>query len=306
MIRRSPAENYIKYLLLHPEGYTDEDIQVALQDAHLDYPGDRFVSRLRRRLRPPKPFYPMNPGHHPSFMFLVSQKLHKLFHPDDATAEAFRLLESPEAKKFIEAMYIVREPEHVMARRLEDMGIKATERGLKRYQHIFWNLKNLDSNELYALISSRPEAMMDDDSPMGRARVKAYKRLYYNDPRMLAISAGSRDLGAMAVMMRMGYMPDKIQVVRLLKAAQASLASKLVTESAGSGPQLPAAVRDMSVALRNVCDMLTEMGSATDDWRRDMQILAMETDGTEVLHYEDLPAGELPAPIEETAGGRSY
>ena len=46
MIRHSPAELYVKYLVCHPDGYTTDAIRDIVRGQDLDYPSDDYVDRI--------------------------------------------------------------------------------------------------------------------------------------------------------------------------------------------------------------------------------------------------------------------
>ncbi len=102
MIRRSPAEVYLKYLILHPKRFQDSGILEACEYAQLDGVNARYISRLRGQLPVPKDFAPFDKNHWPSQSFLIKQGLHSIFFPDSHGKKAFELLKLARIKEFIE------------------------------------------------------------------------------------------------------------------------------------------------------------------------------------------------------------
>src|SRR5258706_11783590 len=110
MFLRSPAEFFIKYLLVHPRRYTVEDIQRLLDKVDLPFVSVAYVEGLRERLAPPDPFRPWERLHSSSQRFLSRERLQRLFFRDKAMDRAQRILETPRAKEFAETMLLTRAP----------------------------------------------------------------------------------------------------------------------------------------------------------------------------------------------------
>jgi len=155
MIRRSPAEVYIKYLILHPRKYSNEDIKEILDYVQLDYIGDWYVDKLRGELRPPNPFYPFDRRHKLSRRFLLTNGLIWIFHPDPPGLKAFKILEKPRVKEFVESMVTVGAPSVAIAASVtRTRNFPCDARTIDRYNDFFWNVELVDSTELRAVSST--------------------------------------------------------------------------------------------------------------------------------------------------------
>jgi hypothetical protein len=296
MIRRSPAEYYIKYLLLHPDDYGDGDIERTLREHHLDYPSGDYLARLRSRMRPPKPFYPMNDRHQPSFKYLVIEKVHTLFHPDRRTHAALDILNTPRVKEVVEVMAIVGDPPALTVTRLRKMGLGEYKTAdILRYQHFFWNVSLVDATELRALMTKRVDDMALDDpnNPGSVVAYKAMKRAQYNDSRFDAVNSPCSALSAMRLQIRFGYMPDRIDTTRL-----AGLGAHVCGLAAGEaplvgGPKAAQNARDYAIAAKNLAELRQMLGAPDESIRKDLYALGVQTASAEdVPHIDSLTEGD--------------
>ncbi len=89
---RSPAELYIKYLIVHPDGFNDLLIKTALEEQDLVYLDEAYLASLRARCVPPNPFQPNNPRHPKSHRFLIAENIRSLFLQTSHTKLAFKIL----------------------------------------------------------------------------------------------------------------------------------------------------------------------------------------------------------------------
>jgi len=143
---RSPAEYYLKYLVAHPDKLTDADIEDRCLDEGLDFIGKDYIKRLRKKCKPPEPFYPDNGAHVPSITFLSEQRLWDLFQRSVPMKMALEVLEKPRAKEFVETMILTGVPPSAICAYVSHRcGTYCTPEGLALYRHYFWNIDLLDS-----------------------------------------------------------------------------------------------------------------------------------------------------------------
>ena len=126
MIRHSPCEVYIKYLLSHVGGYGDEDVIQILRLKQLDFIGPSYLQRLRSDLLVPTTFRPHDRRHRPSARFLSTHQLHYLYHPDGAMEIARKVLHNPRAKEAMETMLITADPPALIADSMTSLGASRT------------------------------------------------------------------------------------------------------------------------------------------------------------------------------------
>jgi len=282
MIRRSPAEFYIKYLLVHPDGYSDEDVEQTLKEHQLDNPGGGYLPRLRKRLKVPTPFYPYNDQHPFSWRFLMREKLFPLFHPDHRMLSALNILHKPRAKEAVEAMTLVNDPPALICHRLLSLGVRIDVKDLQRYQHFFWNTQLVDSTEMRALLTVRVDEMfLDGEDAANQVRAGAMKQANYIDPRWLAARSPIPAVAALLNQMRFGYMPDRIDLARLVNAAASTAAVRVLEELGSAHPMSGKNAHHFSDVATNMFNMLELIGSPDEDFRKNLTVLGLETEELE-------------------------
>lgn len=297
MIRRSPAEYYIKYLLLLPDNLTDDDVVRTLREHHLDYPGCGYLSRLRASLRPPKPFYPMVETDLASYKFLQRHKVHRLFFRDAHVTTALELLGNARAKEVIESMILVEEPVFTTCTRLRRFGFDVHPKAVEYYEHFFMNTKLVDPTEMRALIALRVEdiALLGDDKETA-IRYRAMKQAMYNDPRYMAVNAPVPALAAMRLQMRHGLKPNRLDHARLAEGVR--MAALIAAEEAmlRGSPKAAMEARDYSVVAANMHALLQENGSEGSDLRK--ELIALGNDESTVPTIKQLTSGNFTDSID--------
>ena len=292
MIRSTPAEKYLEYLLSHPAGYSDDDIVGIMQLKQLDFLGPRYFERLRGGLRVPSPFHPENTFHRPSSRFLTAHKLLYLYHPDDAMREAFAVLESPRAKEMLETMLISRDSDALCAHRLNALLPKTTPRAVERYRHFFFNIDLVDGIELQALMRLRSDFVPENSDRYDDQVRAALKKTSYQDPRRVLASHPLPQLAGMMNQMRMGFMPCRAELGKLVALAQQASAVRTVsTMMTQYGPQAASEARDWALTTKLLGEVSADIGRPDADLQRDLQALALRTESSEVPHISVLTDG---------------
>lgn len=208
MVRRSPAEYYLKYLISHPDRYQDEVIAQMCADKGLDYLGPDYLDRLKARTIPPCPFHPYDTTHFSSQHFLNKHRIRSLYFKDDATRDALRILEVPKLKEFSEAMILVGAPNEVIARGTRKVcpAVPISAPGLERFRHFFWNVDLLDFTEIRALLEKRGDSV----DP-------CYKKAFKKDSRRIAAELPFSPLTALMAQLRMGITPVGVNFAELME-----------------------------------------------------------------------------------------
>jgi len=301
MIRRSPAEYYIKYLLLHPNNYSDEDVEQALHQYHLDFPGGTYLVRLRRQLERPRPFFPYDELHAPSYKFIVQHKVLYAFHQDDDMRAALKVLDRPKAKEIVETMTITQDPTLLICHRLESVGVRLSTKGLNRYTHFFWNLDLVDSTELRALLEMRfRQTMFEGENARDTARGLAMKRSGYIDPRWLAVNAPDAPTASLMNQIREGYLPSQFDVSKLMSSTADLAVVRARHELLSGAPDSAARARDYSVVAQNMLALLEVIGSPTESLFKDINQLGIELKHAEnkVKNISQLTDGNFSADVQ--------
>lgn len=293
MIRRSPCEVYIKYLLSHPDGRSVELVRSLVRSQQLDYPSDAYAKRLQSELIRPSTYIPYDKTHRPSAQFLRKHKLVGFYHPDRACAEAHRLLTLPRAKELIETMTIAGDGDAAIVFRLRGLGVHTQVEALQRYRTFYWDLELVDSTELRGLLNLRHEHMtwgsnVTDDDRMQKAALAKVTR---KDPRKMAADMPISPMAGLFNQMRMGYMPSKIELARLAATARTAAVMRVAESTIEGGQYAAAAGRDWSIVAKEMTSLIKDIGDPDATLSKQLQTLAIETETTDVPHIKQLSGG---------------
>lgn len=317
MIRRSPAELYIKYLLLHPGKYTNEQVMEIMRFAQLDSLGEWYLERLRASLHPPAPFHPFDASHGPTNKFLLQVGLKGLFQPDREGKRAFSILEKPRAKEFIESMIAVNAPHHAIADALcKQYRIECTQDTVDRYRAFFWNVDLLDSTELRAIIQLRVDSLENDSNPEVKKQHAAVKRAFYKDARKIAADMPFSPMSALSAQMRMGIAPSKIDLAKVLDQSMNITAIRMFEAVINNDRGDSTRALDFAGVLEKISKTLEVVVKPDEDLRKELSAIAMRTDDAKVPTIHQLSNGrhtaevakmemtnELPAEFDDGEGG---
>lgn len=293
MIRRSPAELYIKYLIVHPDSYTDDAIRDIVRGQQLDYIGHGYLQQLRKKMRIPVPFYPNNRLHSSSKRLLILHKILGFFHPDEEALAAHHLLQKPRAKELIETMTISGESHALIIHRLRDLGLTTTMRAVKRYCDFYWNISLVDSTELRALLRMRVEHLRYRDDgmeplPEQRLQMFAMNKVQYQDPRRIMIDMPVTAMAGLMNRMRMGMMPSQVELARLVTATCVAASVRCFETTMAGGPQGALQAVGYATVAKTMSDMIADLGSPDIELQKELQQLALTTDDSMVPYIGEL------------------
>jgi hypothetical protein len=298
MFLRSPAEFYIKYLLVHPRRHTVEDIQRLLETTDLPFVSVAYVEGLRERLVPPDPFRPWERMHTPSQRFLSRERLQRLFLRDKAMDRAQRILETPRAKEFAETMLLTHAPRAAIAAAItKHRGVLCTPEAIDLYAHFYWNVDLLDSVAMRTLLQLRYEQLAQREDADGQALALAAKKASYQDPRKLAADLPFSPLAAMLVQMRMGMMPAKIEVSQRMEAARnlAVVRTEECLHYATPADAQRAVNYAMTAKIMN--ELLEVVQKPDDQLREQLSVITLRTDDKPIPSLAELGAGKHTADL---------
>lgn len=292
MIRRSPAEVYLKYLILHPKRYTDAQITEICQFAQVDYLGNWYLSRLRATLTPPKPFFPFDPNHQRSAHFLYMNGLHPIFHADDAARKAFKILELPRVKEFVEASLISGAPEEAIALMLtRRFRFTCTPVTVERFRSFFWDLQLLDATELRALLQLRYAQLENHPDPEIKKQYDLMKRAYYNDSRKSAADLPFSPISAMLSQMKMGIMPSNLDVAVIIEQARKFAAIRTTEELMSNGKGASGNALNFSIVAEKMTTVLKDIAKPDEDLQKQLASIALRTSDDAIPTIHALTAG---------------
>jgi hypothetical protein len=298
MIRRSPAELYIKYLLLHPRQYTDEQITEILKFAQLDVLGGWYLERLRGNLHPPEPFHPFDATHASSCKYLLLNGLKALFHPDRSGKKAFEILERPRIKEFVEAMISVNAPHAAISGAVsKQYKFDCTVEVIDRYRAFFWNVELLDSTELRAIIQLRVDSLEEDSNPEVRKQHAAVKRAFYKDARKTAADMPFSPMSALSAQMRMGITPSLLDLAKVIEQSRRVTAVRVYEAVTNNDRGDSTRALDFASVLEKLTNTLEMVVKPDENLRKELNAIAMRTDDARIPTIHQLSHGRHTAEV---------
>lgn len=293
MIRRSPCEYYLKYLVVHPDKYTNEYITTVCERQQLDVLGDWYLDILRVKYVPPVPFYPSDSLHNKSQRFLFKEKIQQLFLPDEDMRRTLELLDRPRAKEFVEASLVSGAPEELIAHALgPQRKFVCTEKAIHYYRHFFWNIELVDTTELKALLQLRvPNAEQITDGQKKRA-ASALHKVLKEDPRVIAASLPQSPLTALMSQMRMGLMPRNLNLGDVVEATRRMAAVRALEAVSRDDAFASKRALEYTMVARNMTEMLEMIVRPDDRLREELSTIALRTEEGPVPYIHELSEGE--------------
>lgn len=293
MIRRSPAEHYLKYLVVHPDAHTNDQIREIVGELQLDFVGNAYIDRLRSGLTAPTPFYPAQLRHTSSQRFLIKERIQGLFHPDEDTKRALEVLEKPRVKEFVEAMSLSGAPPQAIAYGLRSQRqFSCTSVAVERYQHYFWNLQFIDSTDTRALLQMRLETAASSKDPEIQAQLTALKKARYNDPRVIAADLPASPLTALMSQMRMGLMPSSGQLSQVLETLRTAAAIRALEATLSGGPDDSVRALNFSGVVRVATETLEQVARPDEELNQKLGALLLRTEPAPVPLIHQLSQGQ--------------
>jgi ribosomal protein L20 len=308
MIRRSPCERYLVYLIVHGDAYTNDQIREIIHELQLDFVGNWYIERLRATVLPPSPFYPTDPLHSASQRFLLRERIRDLFHPNDEVRLALKVLELPRVKEFIEAMVLSGAPDAAITYALGvQRGFRCTNAVLERYKHYFWNTELLDSTDMRALLRLRVEAAQHSKEPEIQMQMSALHKASFNDPRKVAADLPASPITALMSQMRMGLMPSSIELSKVLETLRAAASIRALEATLNGGPDDSLRALNYSGVVRVATETLEHVAKPDQELREDLGALTLRTEQIPPPVIHQLSSGHHtvdlePPPKEEVHG----
>lgn len=301
MIRHSPAEKYIEYLLVHPDQYSNDAIIKLLRLKQLDFLSPSYLDRLREGLRAPHPFRPQDRFHRPSMRFVTKHQLFYLFQPDKPMERALYILDNPRAKEVVETMLITDDPPGLISYRMKSLGMKCDTRAVERYRFFFFNTYLVDGTEMRALLYLRTHFVPEDSDEYEDQMRAALKKAAWRDPRRMVADHPVRPVASLLNQMRMGFMPSQLELGKLLVATRAVTATQIYSSTTVGGPRSAAESRDYAMTAKMLTELLQEIGSPDSELQRDLQLFALKTEQADIPYVGELPDGSYTVDVQPIA-----
>ncbi|WP_394831779.1 hypothetical protein LVJ94_35210 [Pendulispora rubella] len=296
---RSPAEFYIKFLIVSPENYENDAIEKKLEWTGLDFISQEYVDGLRDSLAPPRPFHPRDPLHDKSQRFLYREGLRALFFPDDDMRMAQNVLGKRRAKEFIETMLLSHAPLGAIAMGVTRYrGVGCSPRAIELYRHFYWNVDLLDGPEVRTLLELRYQKLLRSDKPVDKALAAAAKKA--RDPRQMAAELPFSPLGAMLAQMRMGIVPRDIRVAERVVAAR-NLAVIRAEECLYASAAKDAA--NYAITAKIMTELLETVQNPDDQLRAELSTITLRVDSAPVPTLHELTRGLHTVDLQPSADG---
>lgn len=287
MLRHSPAEFYIKYLIVHPSGHDDARVKELLDEVQLDSINEEYIKKLRATCTPPYPFYPSDPLHRPSQRFLMKEKLQGLFSLDESTKRAIDALKSPRVKEFIESMVLSGASSVLIASALTNQkNFACTSLSIDKYKHFFWNIDLVDTTEMRALLALRASQPDENEKYEDRVVKAALYRASFDDPRRVAADLPNAPLVALMSQMRMGFMPRQIDLAKVLEATQKAAAIRALEATLRGAPRDSTRALEFSTVTKMMGEVLETVVKPDERLREELATIALRTEegGVPIIH----------------------
>lgn len=304
MIKHSPAENYLKYLLAHPGCYDDLYIRDVARELGLDILGDWYMQWLRQRVKPPSPFYP-EANHRPSVLFMQREQLTSAFVPDDAMNQAMRILSRPRPRETLETMVLSgADNESITLAMTRRHKLRATELTIARYRHYFWNVEMLDSTQMRALLDMRNTELLESPSKDVKNQFASLNRMRHSDPRSIAARLPQSPVTSLIAQMSAGVMPKRMDINAVLDVALVQTIARVAQYSSVGSP-IDATMQQMYATTVETIQRIKEtIGNPEEKLRDDLNRISVATTPHKVPTIHQLSDGKhttalQPEPKEE-------
>lgn len=301
LLLRSPAEYFIKYLILRKPEMSQLQLRDELVELGLDYVSLDYLQRVRKKLgKRPEQFFPEDPSHTASTKFLIEQKLLRIFRPDGNMRTATAILEFPRVREFVEAMLLTGAPLQAICNRAEVFRVlHLSPPALEAYSHYYWNIALLDSSQMRILLRLRREQMVEHadlkDRPKGTVT-----EAYYKDARKLAADFPHNPVVALMVQQRMGFRMGKEELVLLLQEARTMGAQRAVEAAYNDGPGDFQKYAHYANGVRVLTDVLEVAVKPEENLHQQLAAFQLETDNRPLPTVHQLSSGQHTADLEPT------
>lgn len=299
MIRRSPAEYYIKFLVAHPDQLEVDEIEERVREKQLDYIGAPYVEKLRSSMSIPKPFYPYDEDDIGSQRFLIREGLVLFFIPNRHMRVAQGILDTPKAKEVVESSFISGFDSSWIHALLKREGYSSTPEALDLYRQFFWNLDLVDSMELKALIQMRINSHQVKD-PWQLAGTTAAWKAHYSDPRWLSARMSNTPIAGMMHQLRMGLLPQNLEVAKIASAARTA-ATVLTFDSLTRGDK-PEISQGYALTAKLMTEVLEATGTPESELFGQLHQLMLEQEHDPVPQIGELTEGNHTVEVMPVKG----
>lgn len=300
MVRRSPSERYIRYLLVCDEQYTNEQIKELLIQLDLLYVSLAYINRLREQCTPGFKLEVRNASRHrPTREFLLKLEILDMFVIDDRSKKLLdythHILEHPRQKELVEAL-LNNNASHghiaTFIRFSDPVFHGITKDAIHRYEKLFWDKSLVDSREMVELCELRHLQMPTGLTVEERDNfIKVGNRNKYRDPRYISSTLPQNEITALVTQIRMGFPAEVKELKKVYDAIhQASLAAAYETLGKNM-PMMGPELQSLLSAAKLARDMGETVQQAEESLRKQIIDLALRHDTDKVKTLLQLTAG---------------
>ncbi len=290
---RSPAEYFIKALIVHPDAYTTDEIKQRLEGDDLDWLSLEYIDWVRTRIPPwPDPFYPFDRMHLSSSRFIYKERINRAFLVDLEMRAAGELKDKPRVREFIEAMMLAQVPNAAIAGYvLRAFRTYCTVEILEIYKHYYWNIDLLDSDMMRVLLQWRVENAANN-IPIFKGMGRALRNAYYKSARKIAADLPHSPSAATLAQMRLGMSGSNQDLQTILYDLRNISSRRSVEAAYQDGPgDSQKALNYMNIA-RGSEEMLQMTSNPQDQMVKQLESIALRTETKALPNVKALSAGQ--------------
>jgi len=315
MVRRSPSERYIRFLLVCSNQYTNEQIKELMTQLDLLFVSLEYISRLREECQAGFPLQLRDvERHRPTREFLLKLEILDMFILDERSKKTLdythQILAHPRQKELVEAMLNNNaSPEHIALYIRMSKGIfrDLPKESVERYESLFWDKSLVDSREMVELCEMRHLQLPSGLTAAEREQfIKIGNRNKYRDPRYISSTLPQNRITALVSQIQMGF-PAEMEDMKEVYAGlhQGALAAAYVTLGKGM-PMMGAEVHSLIGAAKMAKEMSETMQEEATSLSKKLQAIQIKH-STEPIRTLKLVTGgnhstDLAAPQEEPPG----
>lgn len=289
MIRRSPCELYLKYLLALPDNLDNEQIRKICRQQQLDYVSDYVVDSLRSSMVRPVPYYPLDERHTRSSRFLLKHRITRFFFRDEHMLLADSLLEHAPSKSIIEELLIGRADTLWISSVLKKKGMDATVTAIDYFRRFYFNVDLVDQTELVAILKLR--YILDGGNKEELSEWSAMYRSMSSDPRIAAAECPVTQMALLMSTLRLGYMPKNADLASTAALGRFSAALQGTTCVIRGGFKDHERGRDYALTAKTFNDLIESVGGTQADFSSQLTALMLKTETKTTPNIHELSDG---------------
>ena len=303
MISRSPAEVYVRYLLCHPDGFNNSALKEKMAELKLYCPLDKQLDGLRKKYKPPTPFFPKSRTHTASIGFMKNAGIYSLFFPDQSTRYALAILNSPKARAAVEQQLAQRAPAKFIVAGLDKkLQFACSMDGVNKYRYFFFNDDIATRSEMQQAVDVVSNTWMGaDDKDLSPAHLAAEKRARWKDPLITALSLPTCAPAQVVIAMQNGYLPKDLQydAGRSMQDLSFLLLNQAALKVIESGPNAARDAKEFITAAQAIHAMLADVHTPGEQARAALERdLRLVSDSNKPKGLKELSQGNYTIDIQ--------